>query len=297
MTLDHLKTWADQPLDPPARLAVIGDPVRHSKSPAMMQPAIDALGHSLQYVALQVAEGAVATCIDLMRQADFLGTNVTVPHKFAALEACDELDESARQLGAVNTILFQDGLTYGFNTDGPGYVRAIREDFQIDLRDLRVLILGAGGGAGAALARQCALEGCERIVLANRTLEKAEAVARDCRTLYRSEHLEGPMDRILAIPLEDLPLREQLEFTDLVIQATSIGLKPTDPSPLSPSLLSPHLLVSDLIYRDTKLLRAAHQAGCRIANGQTLLLHQGALAFTHWFGQEPDLRAMRACLT
>ncbi len=138
----------------PARLAVIGNPVAHSQSPQLHQPALDALNIEARYIRLQLEPDELAPAFEKMRALGFVGANVTVPHKFEALQTCSSLDPAAEALGAVNTVLFaDDGETLGFNTDGPGFVRAIRQDFSVDLRDLKILILGAGGGAGQAPRR------------------------------------------------------------------------------------------------------------------------------------------------
>jgi shikimate dehydrogenase len=186
----------------------------------------------------------------------------------------------------------------GFNTDGPGLVRAIREEFSVDLRDLRVLLLGAAGGAGRAIAVQCAQESCERLVLANRTLEKAQALQRELASDFRSDRLVGPADRLVAIPLEERALREQLTMSDIVINASSVGMKRTDPPIIPAHLLSPHLMVYDTVYASgrSRLLEDAASAGARTANGLSMLLHQGALSFEIWFNRPAPLDVMRRAL-
>jgi len=174
-------------------------------------------------------------------------------------------------------------------------VRAVRSEFSVDLRDLRVMLLGAGGGAGRAIAVQCALEGCERLVLVNRTFEKARALAAELEPHFRGARLLGPLARLEALPWEPAPLAAALENTDLVINATSCGMKRGDPPVLPASLLKPHLMVYDTIYtaHRTPLLADAEAVGARAANGLSMLLHQGALAFEIWFNREAPLEAMR----
>ena len=137
--------------------------------------------------------------------AGFIGANFTIPHKAAALAIVDEADDYARKAGAVNTIVVEGEKLIGFNTDGPGLLRALREEFYVDLRDLRVMLLGAGGGAGRAIAVQCAFESCERLVLVNRTFEKAEALAQELSSYFRSDRLVGPAERLEAFPLKSVP--------------------------------------------------------------------------------------------
>lgn len=300
-TLSELKNWlatGTTPLDPPPVLAVIGKPVAHSLSPLLHQPALEQFGVAGQYIRVEVEPGSVAETFDTMAALGFKGCNVTVPHKVEALEAMDESDSLATRIGAVNTVLFEDGLKLGFNSDGPGLVRAIREQFSVDLKDLRVLILGAGGGAGRAAAVQCALENCERVVLCNRSAQKATDLAAELRTMLHGTPVLGPRSRIQSLPLDPLKIEEQLDAIDLIINATSVGLKPTDPPLLPAAILQPHLLVYDMIYKParTRLLRDAAAAGCRTANGLSMLLHQGVVSFAHWYGEEPDPAPMRKAL-
>ena len=157
-TLEDLRARAGGtgPIPPEMRLAVLGFPVEHSLSPAMQNAALEAAGSDIRYGKILCPAENLAEAVGFARQAGFLGLNLTIPHKFEALQLCTELDDTARQLGAVNTLLFDGSRTAGFNTDGPGLVRAIRDVFSFDLRDLRVMILGAGGGAGSTAALQCA---------------------------------------------------------------------------------------------------------------------------------------------
>ncbi len=299
--LNDLRHWeeAASEISPPIRLGVLGDPVAHSLSPPIQNAALEQGGLDLRYARFQIAPNELAEALQLFRQLDFVGLNLTVPHKMAALPLLDEVDERARQVGAVNTIIFRNGQSLGRNSDGPGFVHAIREEFSVDLRDLRVLLLGAGGGAGRALAWQCALENCERLVLVNRTFEKAQLLANDLKEHFAGPRVLGPEARLEAIRWEERALRAQIARTDLLINATSLGLKPSDPLPLPGSLLAPHLLVYDLVYHGarTPFLAAAEESGARGASGLTMLLHQGALAFEQWFDRPAPLAAMRAALS
>ncbi len=299
-TIDDLtsRTRLDEGAETPARLAVIGSPVAHSLSPQLHQPALDEIGAGLRYIRLEVDPGRVKEALEALQGLDFLGANVTVPHKFEALSAADEVDESARVLGAVNTILFDEGNKLGFNTDGPGFVRAIHEEFLVDVKDLRIMVVGAGGGAGQAIAAQCALEGCERLLLVNRTLEKAEALAGRLAHYFETERLEGPGERLEVLPLDSHQLAVESDHIDLIVNTTSVGLKRTDPSPLPTGCLQPHHLVYDTIYNppQTRLLGEARQVGARIANGLSLLLYQGVLSFELWFPGQRPLESMRHAL-
>ena len=292
------RTALDEGADQPARVAVIGHPVTHSLSPQLHQPALDEAGLGLRYVRIEVEPGAVKDAFAAMQNLGFVGVNVTVPHKFEALEACTELEANAQAIGAVNTVLFDNGEVLGFNTDGPGFVRAIREEFAVDVKDLRILVLGAGGGAGQAIATQCALEGCERLVLVNRTVEKAEALAGRLEQYFHSDRLEGPTERLEVAALDAPNLEEICDQIDLIVNTTSVGLKRTDPSPLPTACLQPHHLIYDTIYNParTRLLAEAEMHGARIGNGLSLLLHQGVLAFERWFPGQRPLETMRQAL-
>jgi shikimate dehydrogenase len=284
--------------DPPVRLAVMGDPVAHSRSPGFQNAALHFCGIRARYTRLHVPPVRFGEVLRGLPAAGFLGANVTIPHKAAALEGVDKADAYAKASGSVNTVVVNGDKLMGFNTDGPGLSRAIREEFSVDLRDLRVVLLGAGGGAGRAIAVQCAMERCERLVLVNRTLDKARALATELAPYFHSERLSGPAERIVAIPFDDDSLRRELDNADILINATSLGMKRTDPPVLSPSLLTANLLVYDTVYAGgtSRLLEDAAAAGARVANGLGMLLHQGALSFEIWFNRPAPLEEMRRAL-
>jgi shikimate dehydrogenase len=221
-----------------------------------------------------------------------------VPHKIAAFDQIDEADEHASRTGAANTIRVRDGKLIGSNTDGEGFVRAIRTEFSVDVRDLRVMVIGAGGGTGHAIAWQCALENCERLVLVNRTVEKAMALADQLRSFFSGPRVLGPVARLEAVPWDEAALRAQLQDVDLIVNATPLGMNPSDAIPVPTRLLAPHHMVFDAVYGPSKtsLLRAADEAGARGTNGLSMLLHQGALSFSIWFDREAPIDVMRAAL-
>lgn len=300
-TLAQLRDWerVTAAERPPLRLAVLGDPVAHSASPPMHNAALAACGIEARYCRLHIRAEELREALELIAERGFIGVNCTIPHKAGALAAVHEADENARGAGAVNTVAVEaGGRLRGFSTDGPGFERAVREDFGVELREVRVLVLGAGGGAGRAIAMQCAFEGCARLVLVNRTIEKARALGAELAPIFSAASDAGPGERLVVAPWEDPALQRQLTQTDLVIHCTAVGLKPGDSSPLSSALLQPHLLVYDTIYTATrtKLMLAADAAGARSANGLSMLLHQGALAFEIWFKRPVPLEAMRAAL-
>ncbi len=284
--------------EPPIRLGVFGDPVAHSKSPGFHNAALEAAGIAARYAKIHVPPELASDAFRALPKAGFVGVNVTIPHKAAALAAVDEADDYARRAGGVNTVVVQGDRLLGFNTDGPGLVRAIREEFFVDLRDLRVVLLGAAGGAGRAIAVQCAIEGCERLVLANRTVEKAQSLAAELAPHFRTERLSGPVDRLVSVALGSPELRDQLDHADIVINATSLGMKRTDPPVLPASWIAPSLMVYDTVYAGgrSRLLEDAAAAGARTADGLSMLLYQGALSFEIWFNRPAPLEVMRAAL-
>src|SRR6266576_7308146 len=197
-TLADLENWRKvaHGVDPPIRLGGFGDPVAHSLSPQMQNAAMRACDINMQYARFHIRANELRSALGFLRELDFVGINLTVPHKIAAFGQIDEADESATRAGTVNTIRLRDGKLIASNTDGEGFLRAIRTEFSVDLRDLRVMILGAGGGTGHAIALQCALENCERLVLVNRTYEKAQALAERLRPYFAGPRVLGPAARL-----------------------------------------------------------------------------------------------------
>ncbi len=299
-TLADLEKWGEtaRDIDPSIRLGVFGDPVAHSLSPEMQNAALRACEVDAQYGRFHIRANELRSALRVLRSLDFVGVNLTVPHKIAGFAQIDEADESATRAGAVNTIRVRDRKLIGSNTDGEGFLRAIRSEFSVDVRDLRVMIIGAGGGTGRAIAWQCALENCERLVLVNRTFEKADALAERLRPFFMEPRVLGPATRLEAITLEESAIRMQLADTDLIVNATPLGMNSSDPAPIPARLLAPHHMVFDCVYRPSKtaLLHAAEQAGARSANGILMLLHQGALSFSIWFDREAPIDAMRKAL-
>ncbi len=286
-SLADLRDWPNEA--PPLRLAVFGDPIAHSASPPMHNAALAECGIDARYARLHIRAEELAEAFRLLPRRDFIGVNCTIPHKFAALALMDRLDDHARRIGVVNTVVVEGDKIAGYNTDGPGLVRAVRAELGADLRDLRVMILGAGGGAGRAIAMQCAFEKCPRIVLINRTLEKLGPLVRELEAFFPADCIA--MDEFNA-------LEAHLSQIDLIINCTSLGMKPGEASPIPAELLSARHLIYDTIYTAarTPLLLAGDAVGARGANGLTMLLHQGALAFEIWFQRAAPIDVMRQAL-
>jgi shikimate dehydrogenase len=293
-----------QPIDARTRYcAVLGCPVTHSASPAMQNAGIAALGLNWRYLAFEVKPEELAVAIKGAKAMKFVGLNLTVPHKLLALGMMDELDDSARTWGAVNTVRFEgrdeggqwrplpefartprEIRAHGFNTDAEAITRSLQEDVGLKVVGARILLLGAGG-AGRTAALKLAAEKAGELFLVNRTASKAEELAREIGERHpsvkvRAGYPAGPVD--------------------LVLNATSLGLKAEDPLPFDEGRFSLRQAgaVYDMVYRpaETALLRAAKAAGCRTANGMGMLLHQGARALELWSGQEAPREVMRAAL-
>ena len=298
-TLSDLKDWPKitKDVDPPIRLGVFGDPVKHSSSPQIQNAALRHCKIAMQYARFHIPLNELREALEAVRKADFIGFNLTIPHKVAAVKIADRVDEGAKRIGAINVLKVENGKFHGFNTDGRGFSRAIREEFSVDLRDLRVMVLGAGGAA-RAIALECAKANCERLVIANGTLEKGKLLADKLRDFFQGPKVLGPVPRLQAIPWEENAFRFQIANIDLIVNATPVGLNRGDPSPIASRLLAPHLLVYDTLYsaQRTPLVSAALEAGARTANGLSMLLYQGALAFEIWFEREAPVEVMRRAL-
>jgi shikimate dehydrogenase len=272
-------------------VGVFGHPIEHTASPAMHNAAFDHLGLNWRYLAFDVHPDDLRGALHGIRDLHFAGVNLTVPHKLLAVKIVDLMDKEAQLLGAVNTVVVDDRQLMGFNTDGYGFKRAVREEFGMELRGRRVLILGAGG-AGRALAVQCAVEGAAAIFVVNRTRSKAVSVVEEIRNL-------APRAFAVAMPSESAHIAKHLNEVDIVVNATSLGLKPNDPLPLAKfPRKCKWLRVYDTIYRpaETRFLAAARKAGAQTANGLSMLLHQGARAFEIWTGRRAPVAVMRRAL-
>ena len=269
-------------------VGVFGAPIKHTASPAMHNAAFEALKMNWAYLAFQVAPQDLRQALQGARVMGIVGINLTVPHKILALECVDEIDAEASKLGAVNTVAMERGKLRGFNTDGYGFLKAIKEEFNLSIRGKRILVLGAGG-AGRGIAVKCALDGAARVVVANRTLTKIVPIAQEIR---------NTKTEFLSIALTPDEIRRVIPEVDLVVNATSVGLKDGESLGLGAELFSPRLRVYDTIYRpaETELLQIAGGAGAQVANGLGMLLHQGAKSFEIWTKRKAPLAVMRRAL-
>ena len=269
------------------RVVLIGHPVAHSLSGAMQQAAFDELGIDARYDLWDKAPIELADAVGELRTEDFLGANVTIPHKERVVPMVDRLTEEASATGAVNTITREGKRLVGHNTDVAGLKVALDKLVGRQKMPKQAVILGAGGGS-RAVVYGLIREGFQRIVVFNRHLHRAEGLVKHFgRT---AAHME-----LRAMPWHDSILESEIAKTKVLINATSIGLT-SDASPIPAEFLNDELLVLDLIYAKTRLLRDAHAAGATTLDGELMLLHQGAAAFTLWTGQPAPLELMQTKL-
>lgn len=269
---------------------IFGDPVEHSLSPVMQNAALRAAGIDAVYVPWRVKAAGLPTAFESIRgMENFAGANVTLPHKEQAVSLVDELSPEATSVGAVNTVIARGGRLVGANTDGQGFLRSLQEEAGFVPRGRQAAILGAGGAA-RAVAWSLAEAGVSKLVVLNRTIERAEALAE-----FVSRGSGVPA---IGLGLGDPHLPVRVAACELLVNATSVGLAASDPPAIDGALLRPGMLVYDLIYRprETALLREAKRRGCRALGGLGMLLYQGVLAFELWTGQKPSEGAMRAAL-
>lgn len=270
---------------------VIGWPVEHSLSPLMQNAAMEAMGLPWVYVALPVAPERIGEAVRGMRALGIVGLNVTIPHKQAVIEHLDWIDPAARAIGAVNTIHHADGELRGYNTDAYGFTQSIIADGELTFGGATVLILGAGGAA-RGMAAGAAAEGAKKIILANRTRERAEAIAKDLQAHYPDTAWE-------VVQASDASLAHAAARSQIVANSTSLGMKATDPLPLPAEAIEPQQVVFDAVYSppETPLLRAAKDRGAIAVGGLGMLARQGARALAIWSGMEPDEDLMLTVLT
>ena len=272
------------------RYLVIGDPVAHSRSPEMQNAGFSALGLGRPYGKLRVMTSELAAFAEYAAK-HLSGFNITVPHKEHILPYLAGISETARLAGSVNTVCCRDGALYGDSTDGYGLEGALREAFGLTPEGMDLLFLGTGGAARAT-AFHLAARGVRSIFFVNRTPERAETLRQEVAAAF-------PALQTATAPLHDEEaVKSLLRRAQVVIQATSLGLKPGDPSPVPPEWLAcnPHLCCFDTIYQETPFLQGAAALGVPVSDGRAMLLYQGAKSLEIWTGRIAPLEAMRAAL-
>ena len=269
-------------------LALIGHPVEHSLSPKMHNAAFAADGLDFVYVCLDVDPDDLPAAVKGAAALRLRGFNITMPHKRAMISLLDELDEGARISGAVNTVVIEGSSLRGYNTDGGGMVMAC-EQAGIELSGQRVLLLGAGGAA-AAIAVAFGGAGIRELNIANRSVEHAIEL--------RNKLRGAGMEKVLVHPLDALD--EAVLETEIIVNATSLGMKEGDPLPIPAGYVEDGKAVCDAVYRpgtETSLVRLARERGARVVTGKRMLLYQGVLAQKLWTGREPNVKAMEGAIS
>ncbi len=266
---------------------IIGDPIEHTMSPAMHNAAFTSLGLDYVYVSFKVKSLELKKAIEGIRGLNIRGLNVTIPHKIAVMQFLDRIDPLAEKIGAVNTIVNDDGILNGYNTDATGFLQTLRNR-NIELAEKKVLLLGAGGAARSIsniLAQEKA-----RLTILNR--KQRQSWADDlARRLFHSYGADVKIGE-----LNDENLKKAMAGVDLLVNATSLGMSPeNDETPVPADLLYADLTVFDVVYNplQTRLLKEAEAAGARTISGFEMLVWQGAIAFEKWTGIKAPVDVMR----
>ena len=285
-TLADLKVWDF----PGTALAVIGQPIKHSLSPIMQNTAIERLSQEDKqfegwaYFRFEIDPKDLPEALELFNQKRFFGLNLTVPHKVIALDLVGKISGSAKAIGAVNTLRWTDLGYEGFNTDGYGMSKGIEQGLNINLKGSPVLILGAGGAARAAVV-ECLNQQAESIRILNRSKDRLDAMLSSLSDLGGFESI---------IPIQEKEDLADLPISGICINATSLGLKSNDLSPIDVKGFSTEWAFYDMVYnpRKTKLFIEAQKHGCAVKTGLGMLVNQGAKALEIWTGKEVDAQIM-----
>lgn len=272
----YRKAMADKGGDTVGLLGVIGYPIGHSISPQLHQALCDVSGMNYFYDKFLVEPSDLKEAFEEFAEKGFRGINVTVPHKPDIISLLDEVDPNALKIGAVNTVVWKDGKSYGYNTDMDGFVMSVQEEAGFDFKDKKILILGAGGAA-RGVAMGCVVQGAAQVDFCNRTVEKAKALA---------EAFDCDSTKCDILQQTDPDFAEKFQTYDLVVNTTSAGMKPQeDKMPLTVDYtFRKGQVCFDAIYvpRRTLWLQKAEAEGATVVNGLGMLFYQGVEAFQKW---------------
>ena len=269
-------------------VGLLGNPLGHSFSPDMHNKAFQTLGLNFFYLPIEVTPADLKEVALGIVKMNFGGYNVTIPHKISIMEHLDHIHELAAVIGAVNVVTIKDGRTTGYNTDGEGFVRSLEAEAGISVNGKRHLIVGCGGAA-RAIAMTMAFNGAKKILLSNRTEQKAHDLAGEI-----NDRVRPCCDVVGKEPAE---MKSAFEQADVVINATSVGMHPDENRlPLDTGLLRESQVVSDIVYNPvkTELLKRAEEKGCKIVTGLGMLVYQGVEGFKLWTGVAPPVDEMFA---
>ena len=264
---------------------IIGYPISHSISPVFQQAAFDFVGSSDTYKSYEVHPDQLRSFMELVKDSNMKGFNVTVPHKSAVMEYLDEIDDWALKAGAVNTVVRTGNMLKGYNTDGYGFMTGLYSNTDIKITESNVLILGAGGSARAVLLSLMDAE-AKSICIANRTLDNAELLQRRFDERSSNTHV---------IAISDPKFLSYVQNADVIVNCTTIGMKNTDGIlPFTDSDIHSETILYDLVYNPlrTLMLREGEKANCTVISGIDMLVYQGAKAFQLWFGREAPVQVM-----
>ncbi|MEK7841501.1 MAG: shikimate dehydrogenase [Deltaproteobacteria bacterium] len=268
-------------------LGIFGYPIRHTISPAMHNAVIKALGLDMIYLPFEIKPSNLRDAVNGIKGIGMLGVNITIPHKEAVMKLLDDISEEARLIGAVNTIVNKDNRLIGHNTDGYGYVASIKEDCKFNPKDKIIIILGAGGAARAVSAA-LAKSGAKKIIIANRTLSRADNLVKTFKRKF-------PDTKFEAIELEEDILRTYFQDINLLVNTTSVGMEKNEILEIPLEVLLKTAIVSDIVYNplQTLLLKKADKLGLAAHGGLSMLIHQGAKSFKLWTGIDAPVNVMR----
>ena len=258
---------------------IFGFPIEHTFSPAMHNAAFSNLGLNYCYIPFLVSPEHLKDAVESIRALNIRGVNVTIPHKQSLMPMLDQIHEEAAFIGAVNTVVNRKGKLIGYNTDGRGFIKSLEEN-GISIEGKNVLIHGAGGASRAVSYYLC--KEARSVSLYGRSPEKVERLVDDLKIIYGN-----------ASSLRNM---KDIEGYNIIINATPLGMKESDPLPFDTSLLQSNQTVCDLIYTKTRFIEKAAQQGCTVIDGIGMLLWQGALSFELWTGKQPDIQVMREAL-
>lgn len=261
-------------------IGIFGDPIEHTLSPLIHNEAFQYLGVDYCYVPFHVKKEKLKEAVEAIRALNIKGVNITVPHKEAVIQYIDKVSDEAEYIGAVNTILNDEGTLKGFNTDAQGFVLSLKEE-GVSIKNNNFLVLGAGGAAKAIVYG--VLKEGGKVYIYNRTLIKARSIKERFNNLGFIE-VVNTIDRAIT------------EKMNVIVNATSLGLKKDDPMPLSAELIKPEHVYCDIVYPETPLMREAERVGCKVIGGIGMLLWQAVAAFEIWSGLQAPVEIMKKTL-
>lgn len=267
-------------------IGLLGYPLKQSFSPAMHNGAFEKLELNKIYMPIEVTAEDLADVIKGIAKMNFDGLNVTKPHKINVIQYLDEIDDLAKLIGAVNVVTIMDGRLKGYNSDGPGFYKAFKEETGEKVKDKIIFILGSGGAA-RAIAMTLAMKEVKKLYICNRTYEKAVDLAADINNKVKS--------CAFAVPLNLPEMSKALKDTEVVINTTSVGMMPEPEGiPIDKKLLDKSFTVCDIVYNPlkTRLLQEAEKVGCKTVTGISMMLYQGTESFELWTGLEPPVETM-----